>query len=323
MYFYCLVFLAVSTLLWAACQVALHYWDVDAANVRRRLADEFTQATNGEVKGTLFKNVDAMTLAPIEEYALLEQGMPSAPPVQSLRERIDAQLQQAGITIRLEYFVAAGFVLGAAGLAVGWWFLPGPGFLLGIAGLFAPFIYIRVKHAARTDKFLRQLPSAFDLMARVIRAGQSVPQAFQAVAEAFDDPLAQEFRNCQHQESLGLRPEIVLREMANRSAILELRIFVMAMGIQRQSGGNLSEVLERLATLVRNRLRLRQQVRTYTAEGRLQGLTLLVLPFLMFAAMFFINRTYAQALLDHPSLLWGTGALMTVGMVWIRRIVSF
>src|SRR5262249_18306836 len=112
-----------------------------------------------------------------------------------------------------------------------------------------------------------------------------------------------------------------MHEMASRSDIVELRIFAMAMQIQRQSGGNLSEVLERLASMVRARLRLRQQIRTLTAEGRLQGITLVVLPVVIFFALYFLNRAYAQVLLDHPSLLAATAAFMAMGMLWIRQIV--
>ena len=131
---------------------------------------------------------------------------------------------------------------------VGAWLSHPLGFLAGVAiGAGLPFVYVTWKSNSRRKKFLNQLPSAFELMARVIRSGQSVPQSFQAVAEAFDDPLRSEFGNCRHQQNLGLRPEVVFQDMAQRSGILELRIFAMAMLIQRQTGGNLSGVLERLA----------------------------------------------------------------------------
>jgi tight adherence protein B len=97
----------------------------------------------------------------------------------------------------------------------------------------------------------------------------------------------------------------------------------MALLIQRQVGGNLSEVLERLAMLIRSRLRLRNQVRSLTAEGRLQGLTLLVLPFLLFGTMMVVNRTYTQVLFEHVPLLIATGVSMLVGALWIRKIVNF
>ena len=96
----------------------------------------------------------------------------------------------------------------------------------------------------------------------------------------------------------------------------------MAMLIQRQTGGNFADVLERLAMLIRARMKLRDQVRTLTAEGRLQGLTLLVLPFVMFAAMMVVNRGYAETLFDHVPLLIATGVSMVIGVVWIRQITN-
>src|SRR5206468_1461697 len=152
------------------------------------------------------------------------------------------------------------------------------------AGSAAPLLYLDHLGKRRRDKFLGQLPGAFELMARVLRAGHSVPQALQAVGESFEPPIAGEFAKCLKQQNLGLRPEVSFQEMAQRLGILEMRIFVMAMLIQRQTGGNLSDVLERLGMLIRSRQRLRNQVRTLTAEGRLQGLTLLCLPFVIFGA---------------------------------------
>ena len=207
--------------------------------------------------------------------------------------------------------VIGAFLLGWLGAAVGI-----------VAGSAAPFVFLHFRVRVRREKVLRQLPSAFELMARVIRSGQAVPQAMQAVAEAFEDPLASMFSDCQQQQSLGLSTEVVLQEMANRSDVLEFRIFVLTMKIQRQTGGNLSEVLERLAAVVRSRLRLRQQVITLTAEGRLQGLTLTLLPLVLFAAMFFINRQYAEVLLDHGYLLAITGVCMGVGLWWTQKIVN-
>jgi tight adherence protein B len=168
-----------------------------------------------------------------------------------------------------------------------------------------------------------QLSSAFDLMARVLRSGHSVPQAFQAVADTFEPPISGEFAQCQEQQNLGLLPEVTYRELARRTGVLEIKIFIMAMMIQRQSGGNLSEVLERLAALVRERVRLRSHVRTLTAEGRMQAVVLLVLPPVMFFVMRFINRPYADVLLDHTGLLAAMMASMASGALWIRKIIQF
>lgn len=159
-------------------------------------------------------------------------------------------------------------------------------------------------------------------MARVIRTGQSVPQALLAVADTIEPPIATEFAYCQRQQNLGMSPEVSYSQMADRVDILELQIFVMAMTIQRQCGGNLSDVLDRLAGLLRERQRLSSHVRTLTAEGRMQGLTLFFLPFVVFAAILVVNRAYALTLFDHVPLLIGTGVSMALGMLWIRKIID-
>ena len=207
-----------------------------------------------------------------------------------------------------------------AGFFLGGWFMA---LATGLAGAGGPFLVVRMRRKARRERYLKQLGGAFELMARVLRAGQSVPESFRAAMAAFDEPLAGEFGRCVHQIEHGLRPESAYREMSERSGVLELRIFVVAMAIQRQTGGNLTDVLDRLAGVVRARLRLRQKIRPLTAEGRLQSLTLVVLPILTFAAMYFINHEYAAALLAHTKLLLATAACMVVGVVWIRNIMSF
>jgi tight adherence protein B len=241
-----------------------------------------------------------------------------------LTARLDALLAQSGlpITRRQLAYISSGtaMLLAVAGLAV-------QGGLLALAGLLAgacgPLLYVRMRRNGRQQRFVAQLPGAFDLMARVLRAGHSVPQSFQAVADTFEDPIAGEFGFCQEQQNLGLLPEVTYRELASRADVLEMKIFVMAMLVQRQTGGNLSEVLERLAQLVRDRIRLRNHVRTLTAEGRMQAAVLLVLPVFMFFVMRFINPCYTDVLLEHPSLLAGAGAAMGLGALWIRKIVHF
>jgi tight adherence protein B len=240
------------------------------------------------------------------------------------RTRLQIMLDQADLKWTVQTLLALtgglALVLGALGV-----WLQGP--LLGVlaagAAGAAPLGYVQFKRKARREAFLAQLPGAFELMARVLRSGHSVPQALQAVVEGSEQPLAGEFAQCQKQQNLGLRPEISFQEMARRTGVIEMRIFVMAVLIQRQVGGNLAEVLERLAMLIRSRLRLRNLVRTLTAEGRLQGLTLLVLPFVMFAAMMVVNRTYTEVLFQHVPLLVATGVSMTIGALWIRKIVNF
>lgn len=319
-----LIFLTVTLSVAAGFQVLSSYWSADERRVRQRMADEFNKNKDGTaLKSPLFKNPEQLTLdqAPAPE---LDKQDAAPVPVRrvDLRSRLESLLEQADVPLTLPQLFLIAAVLGL-GLGIAGTILRG--FLLGMTaaavGSAAPLVFLHVKRTARREKFLRQLPNAFDLMGRVLRAGHSVPQALQAVAESFENPLAAEFASCHQQLGLGLQPEVTFQEMAQRCGVVEMRIFVMAMLIQRQTGGNLAEVLERLSGLVRARLRLRNQVRTFTAEGRMQGLTLIALPFVIFGAMMLINRTYAQVLLQHTTLLLATLGMMALGVLWIRKIV--
>jgi len=300
----------------------------DASRVRQRIADEFQKGAGGAARSPLFRNLDRLSVDPLSG-GMSDLGLAEMPGTARAPERgwypwLQEMLEQADVkwTVRILLVLMAslGLTLGALGLVLQGLLLAT---ILSGAAAALPLAFVQLRRKTRREAFLAQLPGAFDLMARVLRAGHSVPQALQAVVESTEQPVAGEFAKCQEQQNLGLRPEISFEEMARRTGVIEMRIFVMAMVVQRQVGGNLSEVLERLAMLIRNRLRLRNQVKTLTAEGRLQGLTLLVLPFLMFGVMMVVNRSYAEVLFEHVSLLIGTGVSMAVGAIWIRKIVSF
>jgi len=160
-------------------------------------------------------------------------------------------------------------------------------------------------------------------MARVVRAGQTVSQAIQAVTDEFDAPVSAEFSYCYEQQNLGLSPEVAYRDLARRTGLLEIKIFVMAMIVQQQSGGNLADLLDRLSAVVRDRFRLRGKIKTLTAEGRMQAGVLLALPPAMLGAMMVLNRAYGQVLLDHPNLLIGAFVSEALGALWIRKIINF
>jgi tight adherence protein B len=319
-----LVFLTVALGIAAGFQALSGLLFPEAAHIRRRIAEEFGK-DNQAPQSELFKNIDQLSLESGPELVDPEQteAARAAQPARGFREKLQALSDGANVPITPQQVLliagCLGLVFGAGGF-----FLAGPWLAVPatLAAGAAPLLFLRQKRQARRNTYLKQLPGAFELMARVIRAGQSVPQAFQAVADAMDEPVAAEFAKCQKQQNLGLRPEVSFQEMAERAGILEMRIFAMAMLIQRQTGGNLSDVLDRLAGLVRARLRLRERVRTLTAEGRLQGWTLVVLPFVAFGVMMVANRKYAEVLFDHVPLLVGMGVAMVVGIFWIRRIID-
>src|SRR5690606_9876698 len=132
-----------------------------------------------------------------------------------------------------------------------------------------------------------------------------------------------EFSYCYEQQNLGLPTEVALRDLARRTGLLEINIFVVAVIVQRQVGGNLAEMLEGLAGMVRERYRIRGVVKSLTAEGKMQAGILMGLPFLIFGAMLIMNRSYALVLFDYPWLLAGIGISMGLGALWIRKIINF
>jgi tight adherence protein B len=324
-----LMFLIVTAGLCAGFGLLTNLLSAESSAIRRRVKEEFGQGKAGGKAGPLFKNLDQLSLdiktGGMSDLGMAEmQGTAPAAGRPGLRASLQEKLDQAGLAGSANQLLAV-----AAGLAVvaglcGWAGLgPGGAALAAAAGAALPLWYVHAGARKRSDRFLSQLPDAFDLMARVLRGGQSVPQALQAVAESTEPPVSAEFAQCQKQMGLGLRAEITFQELARRTGVVEMRIFVMALLIQRQVGGSLSEVLERLAMVIRARLKLKNQVRTLTAEGRLQALTLLVLPFVLFGAMLVVNRSYALQLLNHVQLLAATGVAMLVGTMWIRKIVDF
>jgi tight adherence protein B len=320
------MFLAASLGIAAGYSIWRDLRQRDDSRTRSRIDSEFQKP---EVKPasrpSLFKSASEFNLDEIAPNRFPELDAPLPEPERTdWRSRLDSMLAQSGLGLTRKHlgWISVGTALVGAG--TGWLF---NGLLLAVIGFCClavlPTCYVRYRQKARRDRFLMQLPAAFDLMARVLRSGHSVPHAFQSIADSFEPPIAGEFAHCQEQQNLGLLPEATYRDLARRTGVLEIKIFVMAMLIQRQTGGNLSEVLERLATLVRERVRLRNQIRTLTAEGRLQAVVLLVLPPIMFLVMRFINRPYADVLLEHPGLLAGMGVSMGVGALWIRKIIQF
>lgn len=190
-------------------------------------------------------------------------------------------------------------------------------------GAILPVLYILKKRRERMNALAEQLPDALELMSRVMRAGQTITQAMNGVSDEFKDPVGTEFGFCYEQQNLGLSLEVALRNLVERTGLIEIKILVLGILIQQQAGGNLAELLDQLANVMRQRNTLRGSVRALTAEGRMQAAFLVALPFCAWIGLFLLNRGYAMKLLEHPTLIYSTLGLMVVGMVWIRKIVNF
>jgi len=312
-----LTFLAVVLAIFGAYSLLSDLFLRDRRKVQDRLDAEFHSKQRERAKKSLqFKDLQS----PRGE---LSEG--ATTPTLTIRERLQAMLDQSGLELTLNrLFVYSAIAALVAGLAVGLWLRSPLGAILSAAvAALGPFLYVNYKRNARLEAIRRQLSDAFDLMARILRAGQSMAQAMQGVATEFSSPIAEEFAYCSEQQNLGLSAEISMRDLSRRTGLVEMNIFVVAVLVQRQVGGNLSEILEKLAHVVRERYKTRGLIRSLTAEGRMQAGVLLALPPLLFVAMLVVNYEYAKVLLEQPLLLWGMVFFMGVGGLWIRKIVNF
>ena len=288
----------------------------DSWRISRRLDEEFLRRQRDRARNSVLFKTLGLTPTDVESEAEAEN---------TLRQRWELILEQADLNLSVRQvvlFMAGGAVLLGGGMAL---FRLGliPILLLGLVGAVAPLLYVKYRRQLRLEKMIAQLPDVFDTMARVIRAGQTITQAMQIVADEASPPVAGEFAYCTEQQNLGLPPEVTLRELAVRTGLLEIQIFVLALLVQQQTGGNLAEMLDKLAAVIRDRFRIRGKIKTLTAEGWYQALVLLSLPPLLFLAMLFLNRSYGQVLLDHPGLLIGTLVAEGLGALWINRIINF
>ena len=274
--------------------------------------DELSGKRRQDTNAALF-----MDLKRLNAQALLAPG--------DWQMRLQELLEQSGLQIQLSTLLAISGCLGvvcaavAAAVSKHYWAA-----LLGLLpGLVTPILLVRFKRALRMRRLARQLPEAFDVIRRAVRAGQTVPAALQLVADDFEPPISDEFRCCYEQQNLGMPYDTALRNLARRTGIMELRLLVVALLVQSRSGGNLLELLNNLSTMVRKRVTLQQKVKALTGEGRLQATVLIVLPVLAFVILFVISPNYVQSLLERPWLLAATVTAQALGAVWIRRIVNF
>ena len=195
--------------------------------------------------------------------------------------------------------------------------------MAALAATALPWFYVLYARHQRLERLLAQLPDAFELMSRVLRAGQTMSQAMQLVANEFSPPLSLEFFHCHEQMNLGLSPEAALQDLARRTGLLEIKIFAVAVLVQRQTGGNLSELFDKMSTVVRERFRIRGMIKSLTAQGRMQAAILLSLPPAMFVLLMLIKPDYELTLLEYPLLVVTALGMMGVGALWVNRIVHF
>ena len=212
--------------------------------------------------------------------------------------------------------------------AIGMWMLQAGALAAigcGAAVILLPLMWLSMKRKRRMSKFANQLPDVFEMMSQALRAGHSLAGAIQTIYEQMPPPVATEFAQVYHEQNLGVKIEDALRSMAERVDSLDVRFFVTAVMIQRQTGGDLAEVLDNISGVIRGRIELAGLVRGLTAEGRLSGWVLFALPMIVFAGSMALNPDYASVLLDDPRgqiMLLVAAGMQLMGIAMIRWIVN-
>lgn len=234
-------------------------------------------------------------------------------------EQSGAKATVSGVLLMASAAAVAGFLVGS--LARFAW-VP---FACAAAGFSVPFFVLSHKRTRRFRQFEEQFPEALDLIARALKAGHAFATGLKMVADELDPPVGPEFRKTFDEQNFGLPLKDSLDNLTQRMPSLDVRFFATAVMIQRDTGGNLSEILENLATVVRERFKILRQVRVYTAHGRLTGYVLLALPAALAIALGFINPDHMNLLFRESmgqTMLGGAAVMQFLGYMWIRKIVK-
>jgi tight adherence protein B len=196
---------------------------------------------------------------------------------------------------------------------------------MGILLATLPLCWLLMRRRRRLKQFAKQLPDALELVSRALRAGHSLASGFSLVAQEMKDPMAKEFNRVFEEQNLGIPLEVALDNLTDRIPNLDLRFFATAVILQRQTGGDLAEILDKIGYLVRERFKIWGQVQALTGEGRLSGIVLLALPPVLFLAVYRLNPDYVMPLFTDPmgrQMLAGGIIMQLLGAIVIKKIIN-
>jgi tight adherence protein B len=244
-----------------------------------------------------------------------------------LSRKLQIRIKQANSSTTVSALILSSLGLFLAGYAIVWLFAPMV--LIDIAGGaalgFLPYGILSFKRSRRINAFNAALVECIDMMARALRAGHSMVSAIEMLSENAQEPAASEFGEIFHQQNLGLPLRDALMQLLDRVPSLDLRVLVTAILVQKDTGGNLAEILDRTVFVIRERLRIQGEIRVHTAQGRITGWILSALPVVMLLIINILNPGYSSIFLTDPTgrkLIYLSIGMMTVGTLVIRQIVN-
>ena len=246
-----------------------------------------------------------------------------------LTERLSQVIETAGLKWNVARFLHGSLFLGLVAFALTWYGAPKPfnlaALALGPLAAVLPFLYVLRKARTRLRKFEEQFPESLEFVARSMRAGHAFSVSLEMLHREFQEPLAGEFRRTFDEQNLGLPLDIALEKLAKRIPSLDVHFFVSAVLLQKRTGGNLAEILEKLAYLIRERFKLRGRIRAISAHGRMTGTALSMIPVGVGVLMFFLNPDYVTFFFTDSTGQWMLGGaigMQVLGYAVISKIVS-
>ncbi len=245
-----------------------------------------------------------------------------------LGPKIATFLEQAGLNWPPARFVHLSLISFAAGFAVGWIFIPFTHLLALVTGALAglvPFLYVYTQRRTRLKKFEELFPDCLEFISRSMRAGHAFSVSLEMIHREFQEPVSSEFRRAFEEHNLGLPIEIALQKLAKRVPSLDVHFFVSAVLLQKRTGGNLAEILDKLAYVIRERFKLRGRIRAVSAHGRMTATALSAIPGVVAVLMFYTNPDYVKFFFtdDVGNIMMGSAiALQLIGYAVMKKIVN-
>jgi tight adherence protein B len=312
-------FVVIFSLVLLAVSVAMKFLDAR----RKRQVEDMLHTASGESVATvsnLLKEVES-------EHP---SGFKAAIASLSFSRHAQEQIQQAGLSWSAGRLLASMGLMAIPGLGVGAvvpFLVNGPttGVAMAVVLATLPYLYVKQKRKKRLDNLEEQFPEALDFLARSMRAGHAFTISLSMVGEEIADPLGQEFRTLFNEQNLGAPLDIALRNFTQRVPLLDCRFFTSSVLLQRQTGGNLSEILSRLAYVIRERFRLKGQVKAASAHGRMTATILTILPLATMLGLLVVAPGYLQSMANDPDGRWmigGAVAAQVLGNFFIKKIIN-
>ena len=246
----------------------------------------------------------------------------------ALGPKLNMLLEQAGLNWAPARLVQMMLVCFGVGFALGWMMIPAAriaGLGIGLVAAAGPFGYVWIKRKARLRRFESIFPDALEFVSRSMRAGHAFSVSLEMISREFQEPVSSEFRRAFEEHNLGLPIEIALQKLAQRVPSLDVHFFVSAVLLQKRTGGNLAEILDKLAYVIRERFKLRGRIRAVSAHGRMTATALSCIPIVVAIMMFYTNPDYVKFFFtdDTGNIMMGAAiALQIIGYLIMKKIVN-